>query len=165
MAKRKGTIGIVGGGAEVSAETYDLAFEVGKHVANNGAILVCGGLGGVMEAAAKGASESGGVVVGFLPGEVSTEANPYVTVAVPTGMGIGRNVLVVRTSDVLIAFPGSYGTLSEIGLALNLGKTVINFPGGWDIRRIGRVDASLFKEAIDPRQAVGVALDALSRLR
>ncbi len=162
MARKRTCIGVIGG-AEVSSEIYDRAFDVGQHIANNGAFLVCGGLGGVMEAAAKGASEAGGTVIGFLPGEDATAANPYVTIPIPTGMGIGRNVLVVRTSDVLIAFPGSYGTLSEIGLALNLGKTVIQFPSGWDIRKIGRVDASLFKEAGDPRQAVGFALDSLLR--
>ncbi len=76
-------------------------------------------------------------------------------------MGVGRNILVVRSSDVLIAFPGSYGTLSEIALALNLGKTVIYMPGTWNISRIGQVNTSHFKEAFDASQAVGLALNAV----
>jgi uncharacterized protein (TIGR00725 family) len=114
-----------------------------------------------MEEASRGARENGGTVVGILPGNDPNDANSYVDIAVPTGMGVGRNVLVVRTADVLIAFPGSYGTLSEIAIALNVNKTVVYLPGSWDLRRIGRVDGSLFKEAFDGGQAVGLALNAI----
>ena len=134
---------------------------MGKHIALNDASLGCGGLGGTMEAASQGASENGGVVVGLLPGEDKGSANPFTHIALPTGMGVGRNILVVRSSDVLIAFPGSYGTLSEIALALNTGKTVIYMPGAWNLSKIGQVDSSLFKEAFDAPSAVGLALNAV----
>jgi uncharacterized protein (TIGR00725 family) len=149
-------------GAKNASEVQcSLAYEVGTHIADRGAMLVCGGLGGIMEAAARGVSEHGGTVIGILPGTDKTEANPYVTIALPTGMGIARNVLVVNASDVLIAFPGEFGTLSEIAIALASGKTVIRLPGSWDLRRIGTVDSARFKEAFDARQAIGLALDAL----
>lgn len=154
-------IGVIGGG-EANHELEQAAAEVGAHIARNGAALICGGLGGVMEAAAKGASENGGTVVGLLPGDDKKAANPYCTVVIPTGFGVGRNILVVRSSDVLIAFPGAFGTLSEMALALNVKKTVVCMPGTWDLKRIGRVDSAFFKEAFDPAQAVGFALNAMS---
>jgi uncharacterized protein (TIGR00725 family) len=157
MTKQKITIGVIGGN-EASQTDCDLAYEVGKFIASNDAALVCGGLGGIMEAASKGASENGGTVIGLLPGEEKTDANPYVNIAIPTGLGISRNVLVVRASDALIAFPGSYGTLSEIALALSMGETVVYMPGAWDLRKIAPVDGNLFKEAFDARQAIGLAL-------
>ncbi len=151
-------IGVVGGNS-ASEEVLASAREVGRQIAARGATLVCGGLGGVMEAASQGASEHGGTVVGILPGEDRHAANAYVTVAVATGMGTGRNVLVARTADVLIAFPGSYGTLSEIALALTMGKRVIAMPGAWELGRAGEVDRALFKEAVDAQHAVGLALN------
>jgi hypothetical protein len=159
MAKRRPKIAVVGGG-RVNEAVTKTAQEVGSHIGLNEAILVCGGLGGVMEAAARGAKEAGGTVVGILPGESAADANPYVDIAIPTGMGVGRNVLVVRTADVLIALPGAYGTLSEIAIALNLGKTVVYLPGSWNLTRIGTVESALFKEAFEPAQAVGLALNA-----
>ena len=162
MTAQKVTIGVIGG-SESSVDNYQLAYEVGKYIAGNGAVLVCGGLGGIMEAASKGAFENAGHVVGFLPGADKSEANPYVHLAVPTAMGLARNILVVRSSDALIAFPGSYGTLSEIALALNIGKPVVYMPGTWDLKKIAPVDSALFKEAFDPRQAVGLALNTLRR--
>ncbi len=162
MPQRKPVIGVVGG-RDISSQTRELAREVGNQIAINDAVLVCGGLGGVMEAAAEGARERGGTVLGILPTENKDDANPYVDFAIPTGMGIGRNVLVVRTSDVLIAFPGSYGTLSEIGLALNMGKTVVRLPGAWDIAKAGAVEAARYKDAYDAGHAVGLALGALPK--
>jgi uncharacterized protein (TIGR00725 family) len=156
-------IGVIGG-SDSTPETLDLACEVGRHVAARGAILICGGLGGVMEAASRGAAEAGGTVVGLLPSGSREEANPYVTVSIPTGMGVARNVLVVRSSDVLIAFPGSFGTLSEMALALNLGKPVVYMPGAWDLGRIGKVDRRLFKEANGAEHALGLALNMLAGL-
>jgi uncharacterized protein (TIGR00725 family) len=160
MATRKPIIGVIGAG-ETTKENYDLAYEVGTHIAQRGFMLACGGLTGIMEAASKGAAENGGTVLGLLPGLSKDEANPYVSVAIPTGLGIARNVLVVHSSDCIIAFPGAYGTLSEIAIALASGKTVIYFPGTWDLKRIGIVDAAKFKEAFDARQAIGLALDAM----
>ena len=160
MGKLKIAIGVIGG-STIDNSNSELAYEVGKHIAQNNAMLVCGGLGGTMEAASRGAAENGGLVVGILPDDTKNSANPFVHIALPTGMGIGRNILVVRSSDVLIAFPGSYGTLSEIALALNLGKTVIYMPGTWNLSKIGQVSSSLFKEAFDAPQAVGLALNAV----
>ncbi len=162
MATRKTAIGIIGGRSP-SAETVRLAYEVGKHVAMNNAILVSGGLDGTMEAASRGAAENGGTVLGVLPGEHKEEANPHVHIPLPTGMGIGRNTLVVRFSDVLIAFPGAFGTLSEMALALILEKTVVCFPDSWQLKRIGQIDGSLMKEAFDAAQAVGLALNSIRK--
>ncbi len=155
-------IGVIGAN-DPDPENYRLAHEVGSHIADRGAVLVCGGLGGIMEAASKGAREHGGIVVGILPGPDKKEANPHVTLALPTGMGIGRNILVVHMADVLIAFPGSYGTLSEIAVALAENKTVIYLPGAWDLKRIAPVNSSLFKEAADARHAIGMALETVAQ--
>jgi uncharacterized protein (TIGR00725 family) len=95
-------------------------------------VLVCGGLGGVMEAACRGAKESGGTTVGILPGTDRSAANPYVDVAVATGLGEARNALVVRAADALVAIGGGYGTLSEVALALKAGKRVVGL-GTWDV--------------------------------
>jgi uncharacterized protein (TIGR00725 family) len=161
VANRKPVIGIIGG-AEATQAVADLAYETGRQVALKSCDLVCGGLGGVMEAASRGAAEAGGTVIGILPGNEKGDANPSVTVAIPTGMGMGRNVLVVRTADVLIAFPGSYGTLSEIALALNLGKPVVYMPGSWDVAKLGKVDRNLYKEAFDAQHALGLALGLIA---
>jgi uncharacterized protein (TIGR00725 family) len=164
MKSRKIAIGVIGG-SETSQENYRLAYDVGKLIAGNNAILVCGGLSGVMEAASKGAWENDGCVMGFLPGEDKAGANPYVHIPIPTGMGIARNVLVARASDALIAFPGSYGTLSEIAFALNLGKTVVTMPGTWELKKIAPVNSALFKEAFDANQAIGLALNSVAQVR
>ena len=163
MQSRKPVIAVIGAGQNPSEENYRLAYELGTHVAARGAVLVCGGLGGIMEAASKGAAENGGTVIGILPGNEKGDANPYVHIVIPTGMAIARNTLLVHTADVIIAFPGAYGTLSEMAIALATDKTVIYFPGSWDLKRIGQVEGSRFKEAFDARQAIGLALDALHR--
>ena len=108
------------------------AEEVGRLLATEGAVVVCGGLGGVMEAVARGAARAGGTVVGILPGAHREEANEHVTVAVATGMGEMRNALVVRTADAVIAVGGAYGTLSEIALALRTGVPVVGI-GTWEL--------------------------------
>lgn len=141
-------MGVVGPG-EASAEQAATAERVGGLVAARGAVLVCGGLGGVMEAACRGASEAGGVTVGILPGADRAAANPYVQVALPTGLGEARNALVVRAADVLIAVSGGYGTLSEVALALKAGKRVIGL-GTWEIDGVEAV--------ADPEAAVEAAL-------
>lgn len=160
MVKRKIAIGVIGGNT-VSEKDAAAAYEVGKHIATSDAVLVCGGLGGVMEAASRGAAENGGMVIGIIPAEDKKTANPYVHIVISTGMGAARNTLVVLSSDVLIAFPGSYGTLSEIAMALTLGRTVVHLPGAWDIAKIGQVNLALFKEAFEPFQAVGLALNTV----
>jgi len=117
-------IGVIGAGS-CNSEVYELAREVGMGIAKMSAILVCGGLGGVMEGACLGACEAGGQTVGILPGSDKFQANPYVTIPIVTDLGHARNILIVRSSDQLIAISGGYGTLSEIGIALKLGKPVI----------------------------------------
>ena len=110
-----------------------LAEQVGAEVARRGAVLVCGGLGGVMEAAARGAREAGGLTIGIVPGTSAGEANPFIDVPIVTGLGEARNALVVQSSDAVIAIAGAYGTLSEIALALKMGVPVIGL-GTWQLR-------------------------------
>jgi len=117
-------IGVIGAG-NCNNEIYELAREVGVGIARMGAILVCGGLGGVMEGACRGACEAGGQTVGILPGPDRAHTNQYVTIPIVTDLGHARNILVVRSSDILVAISGGYGTLSEISIALKLGKPVI----------------------------------------
>jgi uncharacterized protein (TIGR00725 family) len=122
-------ISVVGGGRCGPAE-YALAEEVGRLVALDGATLVCGGLAGIMEAAARGAKEAGGTTIGILPGHDRAIANPYIEHVVTTGMGHARNLAVVSSGDAVIAIGGGYGTLSEIGLAAKIGRPVVIL-GGW----------------------------------
>ncbi|HEV7845102.1 MAG TPA: TIGR00725 family protein, partial [Thermoleophilaceae bacterium] len=122
---------------------------VGRELAERGAMLVCGGLGGVMEAACRGAKEAGGTTVGVLPGNDRLDANAFVDIAIPTGLGQGRNVILVRAGDALLAVGGGHGTLSEIALALRLGKRVVGL-GTWDIEGVLAVDS--------PRAAVEAVL-------
>ena len=117
MISRKMRIGVMGAG-QCSKEIYSLAEQVGQLIAQHGAILICGGRSGVMEAAAKGAKAVGGITVGILPDEDDLGANPYIDIPVVTGMGNGRNVINILSSQVIIAISGGYGTLSEIALAL-----------------------------------------------
>ena len=126
-----------------------MAEAVGRELAARGAIVVCGGLGGVMEAACRGAKEAGGHTVGILPGLDRVAANPFVDTAVPTGLGEARNALVVRAADALIAVGGGYGTLSEIALALKAGKRVVGLES-WDIEGMVAV--------ADPAAAVAAVL-------
>ncbi len=113
------------GGARASRKVEDLAFQAGREIAKAGHILVCGGLGGVMEAAAKGANEAGGLSLGILPYTDRSEANPYLTASIPTAMGHGRNFIIALAADALIAIDGELGTLSEVALGLKLNKPVI----------------------------------------
>jgi len=121
---RRPIIGVIGTGKSTPALDA-LAREVGREIARYGAILVCGGLGGVMEAAAAGAKEVGGITVGILPGPGVEDANPYIDLPIATNMGQARNAVIVHTADVLIAVDGEYGTLSEMAMALKIGKPVI----------------------------------------
>jgi uncharacterized protein (TIGR00725 family) len=118
-----------------------MAETVGRLVAQRGAALVCGGLGGVMEAACRGARAEGGATIGILPGLDRSAANPYVKVAIATGLGEARNALVVRAADCLIAVGGAYGTLSEIALALKAGKRVVGL-NTWEIEGVTPVDSA-----------------------
>lgn len=117
-------IGVIGS-KSCDDETYDLARRVGRRLAERGYGVICGGMGGVMEAACRGASESGGLTVGVLPGDSPDAANPYVGIRIATGMGIARNVIIVRSSAAVIAISGGAGTLSEIAHCLQLGVPVV----------------------------------------
>lgn len=123
-------IAVVGGGA-CSPDVAEKAKRIGRIIASQGHVLICGGLGGVMEAACCGAREGGGLCVGILPGE-RQEANLCVDVAIATGMGHARNVIVVKSADVVIALPGELGTLSEMALAMKMNKAVISL-NSWEI--------------------------------
>jgi uncharacterized protein (TIGR00725 family) len=153
-------VGVVGAGV-ADGPTERVAEEVGSHIARSGAVLVCGGLGGVMEAACRGAVTAGGTTVGILPGDDRRAANPWVTVALPTGMGEVRNVLVVRAADVVVAVGGEYGTLSEIALALKLGRPVVGI-GSWTLVRPGGATDHGMVGAGDPASAVRLALSLVS---
>ena len=117
-------IGVIGAG-QCDRDIYQLAIELGEEIARRGAVLVCGGLGGVMEAAAKGASSAGGLTVGILPGPSTNRANPHIRIPVATDMGQARNVIIAHTADGLVAVAGGAGTLSEIGHGLKIGKPVV----------------------------------------
>jgi len=128
-------IGVIGAG-QCDEKIYGQAREVGAGIAMAGATLICGGLGGVMEGACQGAYEVGGQTVGILPGAERTQANPYVMIPVVTDLGHARNILIVRTADILVAISGGYGTLSEISIALKLGKPVIGLHTWPDMKGI-----------------------------
>jgi uncharacterized protein (TIGR00725 family) len=150
-------VAVVGAG-NASAEEEAVAEAVGRGLAEGGAILVCGGLGGVMEAACRGAKSAGGTTVGILPGDRREDANPHVDVALATGLGEMRNGLIVRAVDALVAVGGEFGTLSEIALALKARKPVVGI-GGWELARAGEpVDA--IARAASPEEAVARALAA-----
>lgn len=136
-------IGVIGG-QFCSEEEARVAYEVGYLLARRGAVLVCGGLGGVMEASCKGAKEAGGITIGILPGPFRGDANPYVDHAIATDMGQARNAVIVRTVDAVIAVGGEYGTLSEIAMALKMGKRVVAI-SSWEIARQGIPDEKIIR--------------------
>jgi uncharacterized protein (TIGR00725 family) len=149
-------VAVVGGGGRVPVSQRRMAEEVGRAIAVAGAVLVCGGLGGVMEAACRGARAGGGLTVGILPGGDRAEANRHVDIAIPTGMGEARNALVVRAADAVVAVAGEYGTLSEIALALQAGIPVVGLDT-WELGRHGQVVDAVVR-AEDPAHAVELAL-------
>ena len=155
----KGQIGVIGG-ATCSAEIYEIAREVGGEIARNGFSLVCGGLGGMMpevtlwpEAACRGAREAGGITIGIIPTADKRDANPYCDLIIPTGLGHARNVLVVYASDALVAVDGETGTLSEIAIALKVGKPIVGIKT-WELE--GRVPL-----AQGGREAFAMIMDML----
>jgi hypothetical protein len=146
-------ISVIGGG-HCTAEEYALAEQVGGLVAKRGATLVCGGLAGVMEGAARGAKEAGGTTIGILPGHDRAPGNPYLDHVVTTGMGHARNLAVVSSGDAVIAIGGGYGTLSEIGLAAKIGRPVVVL-GGWELQNDDGGDA--IRYAFSALEAVSLA--------
>jgi hypothetical protein len=146
------------GSANCDDRIAALAEEVGCEVARRGAVLICGGRGGVMEAACRGARSAGGTTVGILPGTDRSQANPYVDVPIVTGLGEARNALVVRSVDAVIAVSGGYGTLSEIALALKMGRPVVGLET-WDLYSPGPAGRGLdVVRASSPAEAVEIAI-------
>lgn len=129
MRKQKITVSVIGG-SSISAKVEALAESVGQMIAELGCVLVCGGLGGAMEAAAMGAHKAGGLTIGLLPGKDKEDANAYIDISLPTSIGYARNAMVACSADIVIALPGSYGTNSEICYGLVYGRPVIDL-GNW----------------------------------
>jgi uncharacterized protein (TIGR00725 family) len=145
-------VAVIGSGI-ARGDLYAKALEVGRLVAERGGVVVCGGLSGVMEATARGATEAGGTAIGILPDEDRSRQNQYLTYSVATGAGQARNLAVVCSGDVVIAVGGEYGTLSEIGLARKVGRPVVILEG-WDLGEHVTV-------ATSPSAAVEVAFGLL----
>jgi uncharacterized protein (TIGR00725 family) len=150
---RQKTIAVVGAAA-ARPEVCDLAYAVGHEIARHGAVLICGGRGGVMEASARGARAANGSTIGILPTGDPNDANPYIEFAIATGMDQARNVIVVASAGAVIAFEGEGGTLSEIGLAIKLGRPVVALRAWREISGIDHTD--------DPATAVRVAIERVS---
>ncbi|RME30765.1 MAG: TIGR00725 family protein [Candidatus Zixiibacteriota bacterium] len=151
MTAPKPVIAVIGGSI-CSEEQARQAETVGRLIAEHGGVVVCGGMGGIMEAVSRGAKQAGGLTVGILPTTNKHDANRFIDFAIPTGFGEARNALVVRTADAVIAFPGKYGTLSEMALALVAGKPVVSL-SNWDLG-----DDSGVVVAKDPQEAAALAM-------
>lgn len=145
------------GGSKVGNEIYNLAYEVGKEIARSGAVLVCGGLTGIMEAACKGAKEEEGLTIGILPTTNENDANQYVDIKIPAGIGYARNMLVVLSSHAVIAIDGSSGTLSEIAYALTFNKPVIGLET-WEVSPYYSENTPYIVRAKTAKEAVKLAL-------
>jgi len=153
-------VAVCGPGVATEAEEA-LAEEVGRRLAEAGAVVVCGGVSGVMDAVARGAAGAGGVSIGLLPGPDRSEASEHLTYSVPTGMGETRNALIARAADAVIAIAGEWGTLSEIALALKMGKPVVGLRT-WELSKGGEPAAGILT-ASSPDEAVRLALELASR--
>jgi uncharacterized protein (TIGR00725 family) len=154
-------ISVIGAG-QASEDEAAAAEEIGRLLAEAGALLICGGLGGVMDAAARGCEAAGGTSLGILPGEDRTHASAHLTVRIATGLGEARNAIVARAADAVIAVGGEFGTLSEIALALKMGKPVVGL-GTWSLDLEG-LPGDPLQRANDPADAVARALAAAERL-
>jgi hypothetical protein len=159
--ERQPIISVIGT-STASKEEYDLARRVGRLLARERYIVVCGGRGGVMEGVCRGVSEEGGISVGLLP-EGKEQANPYVTIPLPTGLGEVRNVAVVSAGEAVISIGGAFGTLSEIGFALKQGKPVIAL-NSWEVRENAGAEPLLLS-ASTPEEVVALALEKTGRGR
>ncbi len=138
-------IGVIGG-VQATEQGQEAAYRVGQLLAQQGAVLVCGGLGGVMEAASRGCAEAEGEVIGILPGASADSANPYVTLPIATNMGHARNIIIAHSAQALIAIEGEFGTLSEMAIALKLGKPVVQLNSWSEIE--GAIAAKSPEEAV-----------------
>jgi uncharacterized protein (TIGR00725 family) len=147
---RRPAIAVIGGGDGASVEVLELAHKVGAEIGTHGATLICGGRGGVMEAAARGALERGAHTIGILPGYDHGAANPHIEFAIATGIGEARNAVVIGSADAVVALAGEGGTLSEIGFALKIGRPLVA------LRAWPQIDG--IEHADDPQAAVGEAI-------
>ena len=150
----KNIIAVIGAG-QCDQRIFKLAEQTGRRLAEEGLVIICGGLGGVMEAACKGAKEAGGQTIGILPGDDTASANSYVDIPIATGMGIARNIIIIRSAQAVLAVNGSYGTLSELAYALQLQKPIVGLET-WD------VSEKMFTAA-DPQQAVNKVLEIIDK--
>lgn len=157
-AKRPLRIGVIGGN-QLDEPLLEAASDVGRRLARAGAEIICGGMGGAMEAACRGAAQEGGRSIGLLPDATIERANPFVTVPLATGVGYARNYMIVYNSDALIAVGGSEGTLNEMAAALNMGLTVVSL-GSWEVDKVGRLRRGRLLHAKDAEEAVRLALEA-----
>jgi uncharacterized protein (TIGR00725 family) len=159
MATKNKFIAVIGN-SKASAQEIKLAEEIGREIAQNGAILVCGGLDGVMEAACRGAVSEDGLTVGILPGTSRNDANQYVKIPIVTGIGYARNIVVVKSAQAVIAVGGGYGTLTEIGYALKNGIPVVGIDT-WQLTNKDKINDSIIRveNALD---AVSTALEMIS---
>lgn len=153
-SRNKIYIGVIGAG-HCTKKLRDLAAEVGEEIARAGAILVCGGMDGIMKGAADGAKSANGTTIGILPGIDKREANEYIDYTICSGFGEARNLIIIRTADAVIALPGMFGTLSELGFALKMKKPVISL-GSWEV-----TDAVV--RAKDAKEAVKLALQTIRK--
>jgi uncharacterized protein (TIGR00725 family) len=160
--RRRRQVAVIGaGGAEPGSEAWELAEAVGRGLGEAGVVLVCGGRGGVMEAACRGAAGAGGETIGILPGHEVDEANPFCSHVVATGIGHARNLAVVSSGEVVIAIGGEWGTLSEIGHARAIGRTVVALRS-WTLSGRGQMEAAPGIELAETAEAaVAAALAAL----
>ncbi|OGS56723.1 MAG: TIGR00725 family protein [Euryarchaeota archaeon RBG_19FT_COMBO_56_21] len=152
-------IGVVGS-SKAEPDVLKLAEEVGSEIAKRGAAVVCGGMTGVMEAVCRGARKEGGLTIGIIPSDKKGDANPFVQIPIVTGMGMGRNVMLVKTADVIIAVGGEFGTLSEIAHALNIGKRVIGLHT-WKLERAHDKRIPNLIEVDTAKDAVDLALQSI----
>jgi uncharacterized protein (TIGR00725 family) len=152
MGNQRVTISVIGG-HDIGTEVEEIAHKIGGIVAKVGAVLVCGGLGGVMEAASKGAKSAGGTTIGILPGKDKADANPYIDIALPSSIGYARNAVVACSADIIVALPGSDGTSSEISYGIVYKRPIIDL-GGWNregtipVKDVGEAEEKI-KELIE----------------
>ena len=156
------TVGVIGA-SEADDQLCAVAEEVGRELASRGAAVICGGLTGVMEAVCKGAQEANGMTIGVIPSDRKEDANPHVQIPIVTGIGVARNAIITRTADVVIAVGGQFGTLSEIGYALSMGKTVVAIDS-WRLERATERPIVGLVHAAGPKEAVDIALESVRKV-
>jgi uncharacterized protein (TIGR00725 family) len=148
--QRKPIIAVIGAG-KCSKKLRDMAADIGRYIAENGGVVVCGGLGGIMEGAARGAKEGGGITIGIIPTDNKDDANEFIDHVIVTGFGEARNIIIVKTADAIVALPGKYGTLTEMAFALHAGKPIVSV-SAWKL-------GDEIKQVENPLEAAKIALE------